>query len=353
MKIALGIEGSRTTEDIEKLVRAGADEFFCGILTDDWAKTYGYALSINKRFDPGTQFATFENLKKITDKIHSLGKKIFITFNAHDYTNDQLPLLRQCLECTSELKPDAVIVTDMALLVLLKIWNLGLKIHIGGDAGSYNYRSVSFFKKLGVNRIKFPRDMTTDEMAKVIEKSKDLGMEYEAFIMDQRCPFSGVGCRSSHAFGPRDFCYQSWRKILISRLPSHTSVYSSSIADEGNIPKISVAAARAWNENSALYKMWTAGGSFAMSKPRDNILRECGLCAIPKLKSIGVDSLKVVARGKSLPGKLMQLELIKRVIDNENADSGYCMRLRDNFSICKLGYNCYYPETRGILEKEN
>ena len=49
IKIALGIEETTKAEDIERLVAAGADEFFCGIVPPEWAGVYGHYVSINKR----------------------------------------------------------------------------------------------------------------------------------------------------------------------------------------------------------------------------------------------------------------------------------------------------------------
>ena len=172
IKIAVGIEEKTTEGDIEKLAQTGADEFFCGIVPSDWANTYGYEVALNKRYSPAQQFSSFEKLERIIKKIHSLGKKVFVTFNSHYYTREQLPYLEKYLYQTRQLDVDAIIVTNMALLLVIKYLKLDFNIHIGGDAGSYSSRAALFFKKLGVTRIKFPRDMSINEMKSVIERTK-------------------------------------------------------------------------------------------------------------------------------------------------------------------------------------
>jgi len=347
IEIALGIEERTTEGDIEKLAQAGAGEFFCGIVPQEWAKIYGYSPSLNKRYSPGQQFTSFEKLDKIIKKIHSLGKKVFITFNSHSYTKEQLPYLERYLHQTRQLNVDAIIVTNMALLLVIKELKLDFNIHIGGDAGSYSARAALFFKKLGVTRIKFPRDISINEMKSVIERTKSYGFEYEAFIAEQRCPFSGVGCRNSHGLGCKDFCYMSWGKNPFYRLPADLTADIDKKSDfEKLMQRIPLSFLPKWKHNSSQYDMWTIAGLFSSFSNRDHAIRECGLCAINKLAAIGVNSLKYVSRGKALKSKLFMLNILKKVVNNPKADTEYCKNIRDNPELCELGYMCYYPEAR-------
>ena len=347
IKIALGIEETTKENDIEQLVSAGADEFFCGIVPPEWASIYGYYIALNKRYSPVNQFTSFEKLEKIIKKIHSLKKQVFVTFNSHYYTKPQLPYLEKYLYQMKQLNPDAVIVTNIALLLFMKELNLSLKLHIGGDAGSYSARSALFFKKLGVTRIKFPRDMAISEMKSVIERTKSWGFEYEAFISEQRCPFSGAGCRNSHGMGHKDFCYMPWEKHPYYRLPADFIKDADEKSDYDKIiQKPHVSFVTKWKHNTSHYNMWIISGLFPSFTSRDNLIRECGLCAITKLADIGVNSLKVVSRGKTLKGKMAVLNLIHKVVNNPKADAEYCQHLRDNPELCELGYMCYYPEAR-------
>ena len=347
IKIALGIEETTKESDIEQLVSAGADEFFCGIVPPEWAGVYGHYISINKRYSPVNQFSSFEKLDKIIAKIHSLGKQVFVTFNSHYYTKEQMPYLEKCLLQTKQLGPDALIVTNIGMLLFLKELNLGIKLHIGGDAGSYSARSAMFFKKLGVTRIKFPRDISLGDIKSVIDRTKQFGFEYEAFISEQRCPFSGVGCRNSHGMGCKDFCYIPWEKHPFCRLPAD---FDKDIGENPDydklIPKPPVSFITKWKHNTSHYNMWIISGLFPSFTGRDNLIRECGLCAVGKLAEAGVNSLKVVSRGKTLKGKLAVLGLLNKVVNSPDASAGYCRGIRENPELCELGYMCYYPEAR-------
>jgi len=204
-----------------------------------------------------------------------------------------------------------------------------------------------FFKKLGVTRIKFPRDISIAEMKSVIDKTKPYGFEYEAFISEQRCPFSGVGCRNSHGFGSRDFCYMSWTKNPFYRMSAEMpDAAIKGIDKEIPVNKIPVSFLPKWNHNSSMYNMWTISGLFSAFSTNDNDFRECGLCAIKKLSDIGVNSLKFVSRGKPLKNKLFILNLLNKIVNNPDAVPEYCQKIRNNPELCELGYMCYYPEAR-------
>jgi hypothetical protein len=111
------------------------------------------------------------------------------------------------------------------------------------------------------------------------------------------------------------------------------------------IPKTEVGLISKWNHNAGQYFMWTIGGMFPAFRGNDDIIRECGLCAIDKLRQIGINSLKLVTRGKTLKAKLVQVGIVKKAL-SEAYNIKDCKALRDSAEICDLGYLCYYPEAR-------
>jgi hypothetical protein len=70
------------------------------------------------------------------------------------------------------------------------------------------------------------------------------------------------------------------------------------------------------------------------------------LCAIHRLRSIGVNSLKIVSRGTKLKIKLFRLDMIKKVLASPQQCPEFSRSMRDNCELCETGYRCYYPETR-------
>ena len=78
--------------------------------------------------------------------------------------------------------------------------------------------------------------------------------------------------------------------------------------------------------------MWIISGLFPTFSARDNLIRECGLCAIKPLAEAGVNALKVVSRGKTLKGKLAVLSLLNKVVNNPKADPDFCKQIRGRLS---------------------
>lgn len=205
MDIMVGIENSIQEKDIEKLAGAGATEFFCGIMPADWVSLYNYAISLNKREFKEHQFKSFEKLAETTRKIHQLKKKIAVAFNAHYYTKEQFPLLEKYLRSLEEIKVDALIAGTMPLLLLIKNMNLKLDIYMSGEAAAYSSKAVGFFRKYGVKRIIFPRDLSIAEISRIINNNSGSGLEYEAFAMSERCVTSSGYCRTTHGYSTVNF----------------------------------------------------------------------------------------------------------------------------------------------------
>ena len=204
MNISVGIEEKTKGEEIEKLVQAGADEFFCGIMPQEWVNIYGYQISLNRRENPGYHFTTFEGLEKVLKEIHRLKKKLIVTFNAHYYIEEQYKYLKKYLKRLENLGVNGIIVADLGLLLGIKEMDLTLPIHMSGEAAVYNSETLKFYADLGVTRIMFPRHLTIAEIETMVKSSK--GLEYEVFIMGERCPFCGAFCEADHGWLPSAFC---------------------------------------------------------------------------------------------------------------------------------------------------
>jgi len=350
MEIMIGIEDSAKESDIERLAEAGATEFFCGIMPRDWVSIYNYQISLNKREWQANQFHSFDKLSAATKKIHLLKRKIVVAFNAHYYTREQIALIKKYLDNLKDIGVDALIVGNIPLLLLVRDLGINIPIYISGEAGAYNYRALQFYKKYNVKRILFPRDMSTDEMSRIIKKGAAFNLEYEAFAMSERCVFSAGYCRTSHGYSNSNFCNQGWKKDLYLRLPGD---YLNKLGDgrmksvDEVIPKPSLKIVKNWYNNAAMYRAFTDCNFFPSSTMILTFWGGCGLCSVSKLKEIGITSLKIVSRGSKLDSKLSRLKIINQVLQNEIADAEFPIKIKNTRELCDLGYACYYRETRG------
>jgi hypothetical protein len=67
----------------------------------------------------------------------------------------------------------------------------------------------------------------------------------------------------------------------------------------------------------------------------------CGLCAIPELRRLGVDVLKVPVRGSQWQ-KERYLQVVRTVADDPDATRTSCRALVNSAGFCSDPANCYY-----------
>ena len=74
----------------------------------------------------------------------------------------------------------------------------------------------------------------------------------------------------------------------------------------------------------------------------------CGLCAIPDLQRIGVESLKIVGREASPFKKLASVRMVRDIVNRTRAGAEKltvierAISLRGEPEHCHSGYMCYY-----------
>ena len=101
-------------EEVDGLARAGAGEFFCGVLEDRWHEKYP-VISINRRPAGKGHFRRFADLKEAVARSHGLGIPVYFTVNEHYYTQAQYDLVRWYLDSAADARVDAFIITDFGL----------------------------------------------------------------------------------------------------------------------------------------------------------------------------------------------------------------------------------------------
>ena len=331
MKINVGIDEKIKEPDIEKLVEYGADEFFCGIMTDEWVKYYGRGTSTNRRTSIGEQFINLGALKKIVNKVHDLGKKITVVFNAHTYIEEQYPIIMEYLRIFCGHGIDAVTVTNLDLLCRIVSAFPGLPVYISSDAGVYNSEAAKFYKNFGIKRIILPRHLTVGEIKGIVEDNP--GVEYECFIMEMRCAFEGAYCALSHGWATGPLCQEENKKNYYRYLPGNRK--ATRITPEEYLKT---------GANKLCYDTWCHKNAVTQifMRSRDRNIQQCGLCKIADLKRIGVTALKIATRGTNNESKFISVQLVRKVIDNPAADEEFCRHARGHREICDLKYMCYY-----------
>jgi putative protease len=325
----------RALDELEMLAAAGAEELYCGVVPREWVERYAGAVWLNRRTPKGGNLETCSELKQLADAAHSARLPVFLTLNAPYYTAEQMPLVVDLAHRLSDdIGADALIVTDLNLLMRLAEERLAAALHVSSVAATLNSEAVRFLLNFGVRRVILPRSLTLAEIGGI---AADVGreVELEVFMLNDGCAFEEGFCTTTHHHSVGAFC---------------TSLSEMRAEFEWDGP-IFTARRQNWlRRNLADYRewVWYVNGNGCASTAKGLPYGPCGLCAIPDLARIGVASLKIVGREAPAFKKMASVRMVRDIVDRARSGAPRlevirrAIALREAPEHCRSGYMCYY-----------
>ena len=143
---------------------------------------------------------SLDDIKEACSYTHGLGKKVYVTVNIV-FHNDDFKGLIDYLKKLSEYGVDAIIVSDMAIIDLVRDNEIDIPIHISTQMSNANYESVMYLKNEGVERVVLARESSSDNIKEIIAKT---GVEIECFLHGAMCSSYSGRCVLSNYFTGRD-----------------------------------------------------------------------------------------------------------------------------------------------------
>lgn len=212
--------------DLEKLktaYRYGADACYMGVK----------ALSMRVREN---EIGTSE-LEEALQLAKDLDKKLYLTMNIHAHEN-RLNFLDKEIEFLDEmnkkgLAPDAILVSDVGILMRLQKKCPWIPIHISTQANTLNSAGVEFWARQGVTRVVLGREVSLREVKKIREELEKNGVEVEleTFVHGAMCMAYSGRCLLSNFMSNRDanegMCAHScrWNYKVHEAKPREDSIY--------------------------------------------------------------------------------------------------------------------------------
>ncbi|OMF61835.1 protease [Paenibacillus sp. FSL R5-0490] len=269
--------------NLEKLkiaVHYGADAVFIG------GQEYGL------RSNAGN--FTFEEMKEGVEFAKKYGAKIYVTTNIFAH-NENIEGLEDYLLGLKEAGVAGIIVADPLIIETCRRVAPEIEVHLSTQQSLSNWKAVEFWKEEGLERVVLARETSAEEIKEMKEK---VDIEIETFIHGAMCIAYSGRCTLSNHMTARDSnrggCCQSCRWDY--------DLYQ--LEGENEVP------------------LYTEGDApFAMS-PKDLKLIE----SIPRMIELGIDSLKIEGRMKSIHYIATVVSVYRKVIDAYCADP-------DNFQI--------------------
>ena len=144
-------------------------------------------------------FSTTE-IKKACVYAHNLRKKLYVTVNIA-FHNEDYDGLVDYLKTLSFYGVDAIIVSDLSIIDIVKENKIKLPIHISTQASTANVESVKFLQNEGVERVVLARECSKENIKEIIDKT---GMDIECFLHGAMCASYSGRCVLSNYFTKRD-----------------------------------------------------------------------------------------------------------------------------------------------------
>lgn len=320
-----------SADDVPPLARAGADEFYCGLVPRQWQARFGRS-TLNRRMSGNLQ--SFAELARTVAVAHELGKPVSVAFNAQSYSEERWGDVLEMLDRVAASGADAVIVADPGLLAALGERRLPLRLHLSSVASCRNTETAELAAELGAERIILPRHVTLNEIRRICGALPEV--EFEAFILNDGCVFEEGSCHTLHLPGRLGgpICLQGFHRQYHGGdgPPGDAELEKLHVNDQ------------AWDK--WLWYVFSCGFSVtAEGLPYG----PCGLCAAPRLAAAGVAAVKIAGREGPLDRRLKSVAMARAVLDrnaggDEQEVAAFARGLRGSAERCRSGFMCYYRE---------
>ncbi len=147
------------------------------------------------------EFSKLEVLDQGIQEAHALGKLFFVASNLMPH-NAKVKTYLADIEPVIAMKPDALIMADPGLIMLVREKFPEVPIHLSVQANTVNYQTVKFWQKLGLTRIILSRELSLDEIEEIRQECPE--MELEVFVHGALCIAYSGRCLLSGYFNHRD-----------------------------------------------------------------------------------------------------------------------------------------------------
>ena len=310
------------------------------------------------------EFAKLDVLEQGIKEAHERNKKFFLTVNTLPH-NSKLKTFVADMEPLIAMKPDALIMADPGLIMTVREKWPDMPIHLSVQANTTNYWGVKFWEKIGVGRIILSRELSMDEIAEIRQECPDI--ELEVFIHGALCIAYSGRCLLSGYFNHRDpnqgTCTNSCRWDYKVHDSETDDMGDAKLLQGFNFEKAQEEANQNFEGINGQQRHPAANKVFLIeesNRPGEfmpimedehgtyimNSKDLRGIEVVDKLTQIGVDSLKVEGRTKSLYYVARVAQSYRKAIDDAVAGRPFDLSLLSELEgLANRGY------TSGFLER--
>jgi putative protease len=146
-------------------------------------------------------FSTLQALQEGIEGAHARGKLFFVASNIFAH-NAKLKTYLRDMEPVINMKPDALIMADPGLIMMVRDKWPEVPVHLSVQANAVNWADVKFWHRMGLTRVILSRELSLDEIEEIRQQCPE--MELEVFVHGALCIAYSGRCLLSGYFNHRD-----------------------------------------------------------------------------------------------------------------------------------------------------
>jgi putative protease len=300
---------------------------------------------------------------------HALGKKLFVASNLMPH-NAKVKTYMADMQPVIEMQPDALIMADPGLIAMVRERWPEMPIHLSVQANTVNYAAVKFWKSLGLSRVILSRELSLDEIEEIRQECPD--MELEVFVHGALCIAYSGRCLLSGYFNHRDAnqgtCTNScrWDYKVDNAAEDGTgdiqkidfdfdkALSESPLSDCGSQPRHPLAdkvyvISRKDHPGELMPVLEDEHGTYIMNSKDLRAVEH-----VERLVKIGIDSLKVEGRTKSIYYVARTAQVYRQAIDDAVKGRPFNLELLGALdALASRGYTDGFYERHHTHEQQN
>jgi len=287
-----------------------------------------------------------ETLQKGIEYAHAHNTRFFVASNILPH-NSKIKTYMQDMEPVINMQPDALIMADPGLIMMVKERWPETEIHLSVQANAVNYAAVKFWHSVGIKRVILSRELSLEEVEEIRQQCPDI--ELEVFVHGALCIAYSGRCLLSGYANHRDpnqgTCTNScrWKYDAHEARETAEGDYAS-IEPEVNFHKPTLGEGQT-NDQVYLLQEQNRPGEYMPAFEDEHgtyIMNSRDLRAVQhvqKLIDIGVDSLKIEGRTKSHYYVARTTQVYRKAIDNALEHKPFDISLMDDLEkLSNRGY---------------
>ena len=277
---------------------------------------------------------------------HAQGKQFYVVVNIAPH-NAKLKTFLKDLAPVIEMAPDALIMSDPGLIMLVREKWPDQPIHLSVQANAVNWATVEFWRRQGISRVILSRELALNEIREIRDRVPD--MELEVFVHGALCMAYSGRCLLSGYMNHRDAnqgactnaCRWNYKQVQHGHDQTGDLIATSCSGEAQQVAPKEILLEEPNRPGGFIPAYEDEHGTYIMNSKDLRAVQH-----VAELAKMGVHSLKIEGRTKSTYYVARTTQVYRRAIDEAVQGKAFDMDLMNELeALSNRGY------TEGFLRR--